>query len=454
MKAIWIGLALLLVVFGTKVSAQEATPDPSGDWRGNISLGAVKLRAALHLGDTSTFDSPDQGARGIPAEMTVTGRDVVVTIKGLGIFKGVLSADGNELEGVLNQGQASIPVRFERGVFSAANRPQTPIPPFPYRVREVSYNNLKQPDDHLAGTLTLPPGGGPFPAVLLITGSGRQDRDETLFDHKPFLVLADALTRQGVAVLRIDDRGVGGSSHGPQNATSADFATDVEAGLAWLRRQKDIDPKRIGLLGHSEGAVIATMVARKDPAVDFVVLWAGPGVSGKHILVEQARALSLSLGASPEAAQKVAEIQREIMEAVMAEPTVDGLRSSLGKITSSRGTPPISQETAGQLNSPWYRYFVAFDPAHALRKIQVPVLALLGGKDVQVTAAQNAPALRTALRHNRHATVEVVPGLNHLFQTALTGAPDEYGKIEETISPAALARMTGWIVDRTNRKAR
>src|SRR5690606_10079131 len=179
--------------------------------------------------------------------------------------------------------------------------------------------NPDQPDVRLAGTLTLPERVAPFPAVVLITGSGAQDRDESLFEHKPFLVLADALTRRGVAVLRVDDRGVGGSSPGAQDATTADYATDVEAGLAWLRARKDIDPGRVGLLGHSEGALIASIVASNDPGVDFVVLWAGQGVSGKEVVVEQAREIALANGASSEAAQKIAELQDAILEAVIAE---------------------------------------------------------------------------------------------------------------------------------------
>lgn len=186
MKAFWTGLALLLAAGGPQLMAQSANIDPSGDWRGTISAGGIKLRAALHLGETSTFDSPDQGALGLPSQMSVNGRSVIVNIAGVGVFEGTLSANGSELEGVLKQGPAAMPIRFERGVFAAANRPQTPRPPFPYRAEEVSYSNLKQSDVRLAGTLTLPESGAPFPAVLLITGSGAQDRDETLFEHKPF----------------------------------------------------------------------------------------------------------------------------------------------------------------------------------------------------------------------------------------------------------------------------
>ena len=451
MKAIWIRLALLLALlpaaWAPQATAQPASADPSGDWRGTISAGEVTLRVALHLGETSTFDSPDQGAIGVPAQMTVEGGSVVVNITGVGVFEGTLSTDGSELAGILKQGPASIPVRFERGLFAAANRPQTPLPPFPYRTEDVSYVNPGQPDVHPAGTLTLPEIGGPFPAVLLITGSGAQDRDETLFEHKPFLVLADALTRRGVAVLRVDDRGTGGSSRGAPDDTTADYATDVEAGVAWLRARADIDTGRIGLVGHSEGALIASVVAGRDPSVGFVVLWAGPGVSGKEVVVEQRRAISLASGASPEAAQQAVELQRAILDAVIAAPEAAALRASLDAITAARGAPPIDQTTFAVLDLPWYRYFLSLDPAPALRNVRAPVLALLGGKDIQVTPYQNAPALRAALAGNARASVEVLPGLNHLFQTAQTGAVSEYATIEETIAPVALARMVDWIVE-------
>jgi pimeloyl-ACP methyl ester carboxylesterase len=269
-----------------------------------------------------------------------------------------------------------------------------------------------------------------------------------MFEHRPYLVFADALTRRGVAVLRMDDRGVGGSSAGPPGATTSDFAGDVEAALAWLRTRQDIDPGRIGLLGHSEGGAIASLVASRDPAVGYVVLLAGAGVSGREIVVDQVRAIAVANGASAEQAQQAASLQWAILDAVMAAPEADGLRAALDAITARHGAPRLSDMAIGQITSPWYRHFLALDPARSLRTVRAPVLALLGGKDVQVTPAQNAPALRAALAENAMASVEVMPGLNHLFQTARTGSPDEYGRIEETIAPAALTRVVDWIVDR------
>lgn len=452
MRTIWIILTLLIAACGSPAMGQPANVDASGDWRGTVTVGAVTLRAALHLGATSTFDSPDQGVFGLPARMTASGRQVVVEIDGVGVFEGVLSADGNVLEGNVRQGPTVVPLRLERGAFTALHRPQTPVSPVPYRAEEVSFRNLRQPEIRLAGTLTLPEGRGRFPAVVLISGSGSQDRDSTMFEHKPFLVFADALTRRGVAVLRLDDRGIGGSSAGPPGATTSDFAGDVEAAIAWLRRNPHVDAARIGLLGHSEGAAIASLVASRDPAVGYIVLLAGQGVSGREVVVEQVRAIAVANGASAEQVQQAASLQRSILDAVIAAPDGNGLRASLDAIAARHGVPLLSDTAIGQITSPWYRHFLALDPAPALQTIRAPVLALLGGKDVQVTADQNAPALRAALAGNSTARVEVLPGLNHLFQTAQTGSPGEYGRIEETIAPAALTRVVDWIVDRAARR--
>ena len=438
--------ALLMAPLGSSAAAQPAAPDPSGDWRGSIAVGDTRQRIALHLGPKSTFDMPERNALGVPVEMKAQGAHVVVTINGAGLFEGDLAPDGQSLNGVMKGGPSDIPIHFERGVFAAANRPQTPQPPFPYRAEEVGFDNPRQAGVHLAGTLTTPPGKGPFPAVFLITGSGAQDRDETIFEHKPFLTLGDALTRRGIAVLRIDDRGIGGSSAGPPNATTADFVTDAQTAVAWLKTRGDIDPKRIGLLGHSEGGIIAPIVASHDPSIAFAVLWASPGIRGRETVVEQVRAIALASGVPAEQAQRSAAMQATILDAVIAASDFAAARTAITAITTSNGAPPIIDATVSQLMSPWYRYFLSLDPAAAMRKVKVPVLALLGGKDTQIPAELNEPTLRSALAGNRQASVETLPGLNHLFQTATTGSPQEYASIEETISPLALNRMVDWIV--------
>ncbi len=430
----------------TLAAGAQAAPDPAGDWRGTLQAGAVSLRVALHLGDTSTFDSPDQGALGIPARMTTEGRRVTVTIEQVGSFEGELSPDGSTLAGTFRQGGASLPLSFERGTFSAARRPQTPAPPFPYQSEEMRYENPQRPGAQLAGTLTLPSGQGPFPAVLLVTGSGAQDRDQTLFEHKPFLVIADYLTRRGVAVLRVDDRGVGGSTGATPHDTTADYATDVEAGIAWLKARREIDPRRIGLLGHSEGGVIAPIVASRDPTIAFVVLLAGPGVTGADVIVEQVRALARAAGAPAAVAEQSAQMQRGLMDLLLRTPDDAAARDAITAYFTQRGAPVPDAATLRQLLSPWYRHYIAHDPRPALRTLKMPVLALLGGKDTQVPVNQNLPALRDALQDNPRSQVVALPSLNHLFQTATTGGVEEYGRITETIAPSVLERIADWIL--------
>jgi len=451
MKMIRLFIALAALAGVAVAATAQTSPEAGGDWRATLPTGGVQLRIAMHLGATSTFDSPDQGAFGIPARMVGEGRHIMVTIEKIGVFEGDLSDDGQMLIGALKRGAASTPLTFVRGKFVAANRPQMPAKPYPYRSEEIGYDNRQRPGVHLAGTLTLPVGAGPFPAVLLITGSGAQDRDETIFEHKPFLVLADYLTRRGVAVLRVDDRGIGSSTGASANDTTVDLATDVEAGVSWLKTHREIDPARIGLLGHSDGGVIAPLVASRDPAIAFVILWAGPGVPGADVIVEQVRAIALAAGASAGEAEKSAAVQRAMLDAIMKAPDAGAARVGAIRALVDRGGPAPSEGSLQALTSPWYRYFIAHDPGPALRALKVPVLALLGGKDVQVTASQNAPALREALRGNPHARVVELPNLNHLFQTAITGSVDEYGKIEETISPGALKIIGDWMLDRAAR---
>lgn len=439
-------IAAAVVVAASTLAQAQPAPDAAGDWRSTLSQGGVSLRLALHLGAVSTFDSADQGAFGLSAKMTVEGRRVSVAIDKVGVFEGELSTDGQTLTGALKQGPTSTPLVFRRGGIAAANRPQTPAKPYPYVAVEAAYDNPVRPGVRLAGTLTVPSGVGPFPAVVLITGSGAQDRDETIFEHKPFLVLADALTRRGIAVLRVDDRGMGGSTGGSADATSADLATDVEAGVNWLRKRAEIDPRRIGLIGHSEGGIIAPMVAGSDPGVAFIVLWAGPGVSGAQVVSEQVRALNLAAGLPQATADHNAQAQAAILAALLANPDNAKAGEAMSKAAVAAGGAPLDARSIALMTSHWYRAFIAYDPAPALRAVKVPVLALVGGKDTQVTAAQNLTPLKAALAGNPKAKVVELPGLNHMFQTAQTGSVEEYGKLEETIAPMALKTIGDWVV--------
>ena len=352
-------------------------------------------------------------------------------------------------------------------------RPQTPQPPFPYGEREVTFTNSVDAGT-FAGTLTLPSGPGPFPAAVLISGSGIQDRDETIFGHKPFLVIADALTRRGIAVLRVDDRGAGKTRAEPSRATLALHASDVEAAVRFVRTQPEIDPKRVGLIGHSEGGILAAMVAGRsdgrrqgtepEPASDrdpvaplaFVVSLAGTGVSGAELVPQQIGAILGAMGAAPEGIAEVVAAEKKICQLAMdgATPELEAAIAEAVAIAARLVGPDkaadLAESTKGavlQLQSPWFRSFLKTDPRMHWANVKTPVLALVGDRDTQVLAEPNLREIAAALAKggNSDATTETLAGLNHLFQPAKTGLLDEYEAIEQTFDPAALARIATWI---------
>jgi uncharacterized protein len=342
-------------------------------------------------------------------------------------------------------------------------RPQTPKPPFPYRAEAVKYEN-KAGGVTLAGTLTIPAGAGPFPAVILITGSGAQDRDETILGHKPFLVLADYLSRRGVAVLRVDDRGVGGSTGSIKTSTSEDFAGDVLTGLDFLKGHKEIDARKLGLIGHSEGGIIAPIAAVRSKDVAFIVLMAGTGVPGSQIVEAQGQ-LILKAGGSSESQMKTErEIQKRLIDILVREidekiarvklaaavkefvaAMPDSDRKALGGKLGA-----LSEAALDGFNNAWFRFFLTYDPRPTLRTLHCPVLAINGSKDLQVPAKENLAEIDKALKAggNRNVKTVELPGLNHLFQPCKTGGPGEYGTIETTIDPGALKTIGDWILEK------
>jgi uncharacterized protein len=438
-------------------SEKVAASDIDGDWMGTLDAGGAKLRLVFHIFNTAeglkaTMDSLDQGAKGIP--MTSVSRDatsLVMELKPIdGKFAGKISADKATIEGNWTQKGQSLPLLLTRtkdAAMEVPKRPQNPVRPLPYREEEVSYLNKEQ-GDTLAGTLTIPQGAGPFTAVLLITGSGPQDRDETLLGHKPFLVLSDWLTRKGIEVLRVDDRGVGKSTGVFGAATTADFATDVEVGVTFLKTRPEVNARKIGLIGHSEGGVIAPMVAARNPNVAFIVMMAGTGVPGDQILVEQKKLIEEAGGMMKADAEKQAAEEEAVLTLVVKEKDNPDLAKDLKKKLEGTVAEPELGAQVKVLTSPWFRYFLAYDPAPALREVKCPVLALNGENDLQVPPAQNLPVIRKALQEGGNTNFEVVelPGLNHLFQTSKTGSPAEYARIEETMSPVAMAKISDWIV--------
>ena len=321
--------------------------------------------------------------------------------------------------------------------------------PAPYVQREVHFNNLAA-HNQLAGTLSLPNGEGPFPAVVLVSGTGHNTRDEDVSGHKVFLVLADALNRKGFAVLRYDKRGVGGSSGDYDAATTADFASDAEAAVAWLKTQAEIDRARIGVLGHSEGGIIAPAVAATDKSVAFVVMIAGPSIRGDRLFVLQSAMTAKVYGAPDDYIARRKVFDQQLYSAILSSPSESAaLDRAKALVAQGVADKLVDANEAESLPTdatrPWERYFLAYDPAPTLARLTVPVLVLNGSLDVQVPAKENLAAAREALRNNLNAAVIELPGMNHLLEDAKTGAPSEYNDIEETMSPAALKLITDWL---------
>ena len=411
------GVLLLLLLSVTSYGATAGNIE--GTWHGTLKLNAMKLSIVMHFSDNAcTLDSPDQGAKGIKGEVReITAEKVDVAFPTLNAtYTGVLK-DG-KIEGTFTQMGYKLPLVLEEGQ-PVRIRPQTPQPPFPYQTEEVSFVNTED-SASLAGTLTYPVGYNSkrkVPVVIMVTGSGLQNRDEELFEHKPFLVIADFLARNGIASLRYDDRGAGLSTGDIENVTTEGFCRDAAAGIAFLRKTGHFS--KIGVLGHSEGGSIAFMLAAQKKC-DFIVSMAGPGLRGDSIIVEQTNGL----------------LRQQGQPATM---TVRQMRLTM-----------LLQKT-----NPWYDYFVDFDPAPVIKQIKCPALLLNGDKDSQVMAASNIPVIRALLSDNEkhqlpdNQVIKVYPGLNHLFQHCTTGMPAEYGSIEETISEEVLHDIAEWIKNTT-----
>ncbi|CUU38622.1 hypothetical protein GXSOP10_14212 [Armatimonadetes bacterium GXS] len=441
-----------------------------GDWYGTLKVGAAELRIVFHLkptpdgGYTGTVDSPDQGAVGIPiSEIKVEEQKITLRVESVqGEFVGTLSEDGKTLKGEWKQSGTSLPLELKRDAPPPApKRPQEPKPPFPYHTEDVVVVNQKA-NVKLAGTLTLPRSKPPFACVVLLTGSGAQNRDEEIFGHKPFLVLADYLTRRGFATLRMDDRGVGGSTGDMSRATTLDFVQDALAAVAYLKSRREIDPKRIGLLGHSEGALVATIAAAQSHEVAFVVLLAGTGVPGEQILYRQAELIARKSGVPEDAIIRNRQLQARVFEILRREPDdekaanqiTEALIANLTKGTLSEAQRQVLEAQARTYTRPWFRLFIDLNPAIYLRRIKCPLLALVGANDLQVDPDQNLPAIEKALKAggNKQFVVRKLPGLNHLFQKSETGLPTEYAKIEETFNPDALKIIGDWLQSVTKPK--
>ncbi len=466
-RLVAVGFAVLLVTL-SGAPAGAATTDVSGHWEGAVTLPGMELGLLIELSLqdgawSGTADIPMQGAKGIAlAGVRAVGDSLCFALAGVPgepTFRGV--REDSRITGRFTQGGQTFPFYLGREKLAAPLRPQEPKRPFPYREEEVGYDNGPI---HLVATLTLPEGSGPFPAAVLITGSGAQDRDEALFGHKPFLVLSDYLTRAGIAVLRADDRGVGGSTGKVRNSTTSDFADDALAGVRFLRTRAAIDPARIGLIGHSEGGIVGPLAASRAPDdVAFVVMIAGTGVPLDEVVLRQTELIGCADGASPTAVATEVASSKLIMDLVKTGADSLVVRAALleqihaqiaalpDSARAAAGSPDVLADSAmrGML-SPWFRYAVGLDPRVALRRVRCPVLALNGTLDLQVDPEQNLPEIEKALGEggNRDVAVRRLAGLNHVLQRAKTGSPDEYATIEETMNEDGLAAIRDWVLAR------
>ncbi len=462
---------LFTLLFATLTLSAGAQNKFAGIWEGVLNAGGKAITLVFHINEengklSAKMDSPDQGVVGTPAsDVIVTGDSVTVVIAAAGIKYGGRLYEGRTLLGNFMQAGYTFPMNLNRTETpTQLVRPQTPIPPFSYKSENVTYTNADKSIKYGA-TLTIPEGTGPFPAILLLTGSGPQNRDEEIFGHKPFAVLADYLTKKGYVVLRVDDRGVGQTTGDAQNATTADFVKDAATSFAYLLSRKEADRKRSGLLGHSEGALIAMMLAAENKDVNFIVSMAGPGIRINMLMEEQTAAVMRGNGADSVFVHDYRRLYRKIIDAINAsKDSVEVVANIKTGIANWKQT--VNQKTIADMgladaaseeqyiqayvdifNNKWYNYFLRMNPQEYLTKLSCKVLALNGEKDIQVASGANLAGFQDALAKSKSPAYEVkeLKGLNHLFQECNTCIVGEYALLPETISPTALTAISTWL---------
>jgi len=460
-------IRILLIFFGltTVINAQTMQFDVRGNWVGELQVGA-KIQLIFKVSGefviTGSMDVPLQGAKDIPIIVSETIESVQFKVEPInGRFEGK-KIDSITLEGSWKQNGGIYPLTLRKKdiTIESPKRPQTPKEPFPYLIEEIV---AKGPAGKLGGTLTKPNGKGPFPLVICITGSGAQDRDETIFNHKPFFVLADALTRNGIAVLRMDDRGVGSSEGNPALSTSLDFAQDIQACINTMKHKEGVDANRIGLLGHSEGGIIAQILAAQNPSdIAFVCSMAGIGITGMDLLIWQTRKVTSKTLPMGEVEKSVRR-QKTIL--TMIKESKDSLALRI-LLTDSLGTWAVEQQKMfmvnspefraqlNQLQSPWLRFFIGYDPAEYLPKVKCPIFAINGSEDMQVESQTNLQQIENLLKSggNRSVKIKEYQGMNHLFQKCATCDVEEYAKIETTIEQEVIDDIISWLKDTTKNK--
>ncbi|WP_300978632.1 alpha/beta hydrolase [Flavobacterium sp.] len=445
MKTKILSILLLSIQF---IFAQEIT----GSWQGELDVQGMKLPLVFHIkkdGEKliSTLDSPKQGATNIPVNTTsYTADQLTLELPALGIsYSGKVTNES--INGTFKQGGMELPLILSKSkgdeLAPKLNRPQTPKAPFTYKTEEVTFVNSSDKNT-LAGTLSEPNNfNKKQPILIMITGSGKQNRDEELFGHKPFAVIADDFAKKGIATLRLDDRGIGGSSKGSNEDTSFNFATDINAAILFLKAKGF---ENIGLIGHSEGGMIAPIVASTNKDVKFLVLMAGPGQPINELLIQQIYLGGKLAGMSDEELQKSNKINRMIYDFIKnyKGTSFDADFDNFIK-TSGEG---VAEAEKKQIKNAWFRYFIAFNPDEYVSKVKIPVLAINGSLDFQVPAKENLEAIKKSLTKAKNKNFETYEfqGMNHLFQECTTGAINEYAEIEQTISPKVLDKMSSWII--------
>ena len=445
-----------VLAFATAASAEV----PTGDWIGQLSSG---FKVRVHISNTNSgysgYLTNPSGNETAFDQVVSDGTHLHFSVKKLNL---TYDADWNVKEHAWSGNltfQQIYPLILKRATTAdmapaVHKRPQEEAisaGPLPYQHIDVQFDN-RVGHNRLAGTLTMPLGGGPFPAVVLVSGTGHNTRDEDVWGHKVFLVLADALTRRGFAALRYDKRGVGGSTGDYESATTADFASDADAAVTWLQAQPKVNSKQIGILGHSEGGIIAPMVAASDSNVSFVVMIAGPALRGDRLFVEQSAMTAEAYGAPQDYIERRKLFDQQLYRAIVAAPSTDEAHRVADSLVAEGIKDHVVDQNeaeglASNASSVWERYFLAYDPAPTLARLKIPVLAVYGSLDVQVPGTDDAMAAGDALRRNTNSVVVLLPGKNHLMQDAKTGGPNEYNDIEETISPSALNLIVGWLAD-------
>lgn len=443
-----------------------------GDWYGYIPTQSANLKLVFHIDEKNgayvgSMDSPDYGTFGLNLNaVRVSDKKIVFDLNIFKIwFEGELYSS-DSLIGTFKQGDIVFPLTLLKSnapLPRAPNRPQEPKAPFPYKVKEVKFKNRAQ-EIELAGTLTLPEGPGPFPAVVLVSSSGAQNRNEEMMSHKPFWIIADYLTKNGIAVLRYDDRGVGQSSGDFTKATTADFAFDAQAAVQYLKEHRKINPSKIGIIGHSEGGMIASMVASADPQINFIVMLGAPGLPIDKMLLQQNESAQILAGVNPQEMEIRNELLRKFYDVLQHESDEEKAKVAIERIiTKHKESMPKEiadqiqkeiPETMSILLSPWFRYFIQCNPQSFLQQVKCPVLAMNGSKDSQIKPVENLNGIRQALLDagNDKIYTYIMPSLNHMMQYCDTGALSEYVKIDETISPEVLQIISDWVKTQTSKQ--